>query len=274
MNDAEAAGARAPARVQRLVALGASNLTCGFAAAVHTAREAFGEPLEVVAAFGLGRSYGMRSSVPYSGVPVRSLPGILEAAIWDRLDAAPRVPTRALVTDVGNDVAYGVPVDTLVAWVEECVRRLQALGADVVLADLPLDGLRRLSNARFLAFRALVAPCLRLPLAAVRERAFEVSRALLEMARRRGLRFVPLKPEWYGLVDPIHIRPRFWAQAWRQIVLAGVDGTPAPASEPGVPIGAARLWLATPERQWLCGLERRRPQPAVKTPGGTAVWLY
>ena len=37
---------------------------------------------------------------------------------------APAAATAALVTDIGNDVLYGIPVDTILAWVEECLERI------------------------------------------------------------------------------------------------------------------------------------------------------
>jgi len=138
---------------QTLVALGASNLTRGFATVVNTARAALGEALDVVAALGHGRSYGIRSAFLF-----RSLPGIMESGLWPRL--APHSPSRgrALITDVGNDILYHVPVDTLLGWVRDCATRLSELGFDVVLTDLPIDGLRRLSPLRFALFRSVFAP--------------------------------------------------------------------------------------------------------------------
>lgn len=262
---------RAP-RVERLIALGASNLTRGLPIVLRLARQAFGEPLAVVAALGLGRSYGQRSSIPNPRLRLRALPGILQSALFETLEASPRLPTRALVTDVGNDVAYGVPVDVIVAWVEECVTRLQALGADVVLTGLPLHSLARLTPARFAFFRALLLPSCRLSLREVGVRAEAVSAALRALARRRGARFVELRGEWYG-VDPIHVRPRCWEAAWSEIML-GDQARAAPSSgATSPPIRATRVWRAAPERQWLCGAERRRAQPAL-TAGSTRVSFY
>src|SRR5262249_14377181 len=104
---------------RRLVVLGASNLTRGFPALLRVARGAWGDGLEVFGALGHGRSYGKRSHVLFRG-----LPGILESGLWPQLEAQPRLPGRALLTDVGNDILYHVPVDTILAWVAECVARL------------------------------------------------------------------------------------------------------------------------------------------------------
>ena len=83
---------------RRVVALGASNLTRGFPILVSAARASAGPDVEVFAALGLGRSYGMESRVL-----ARTLPGILDSGLWAALAGLPPLPTRAVVTDVGND---------------------------------------------------------------------------------------------------------------------------------------------------------------------------
>jgi hypothetical protein len=249
--------------VRRLVVLGASNLTRGFAAVVQAARAAWGEPLDVFGALGHGRSYGIDSRIFF-----RELPGILESGLWAQLDASPRVPSRALVTDVGNDILYHVPVETILGWMSECVRRLEVLGCEVILTDLPLFTLRELSPSRFLFFRSLFVPSCRLTQRQVEERAVEVSAGLVRLARDRGHTLVPLQPEWYGF-DPIHIRPRYWTAAWRQIL--GAVPTQPP---PGPRLGRLRLYLARPQRRSLFGFRQHTPQPALRTAAQTAVWLY
>ena len=91
----------------RVVLLGASNLTRGISTAVETTRRAVGGPAEYFIAMGHGRSYGARSRVMGRG-----LPGITECGLWGAL-GDDHSPTYALLTDVGNDVAYGASVDTI-----------------------------------------------------------------------------------------------------------------------------------------------------------------
>jgi hypothetical protein len=252
-----------------LVALGASNLTRGFATVVNTARAAWGEPIEILAALGHGRAYGMRSSFLF-----RSLPGIRECGLWRQLDALPQARIRALVTDIGNDVLYGAAPDALLAWVQDCVTRLQSRRADVTIMGLPLENARRVSNARYLFFRSLLVPSCRLGLAEVLARCEALDAGVAELARAAGLRLVRQRPEWYGL-DPLHIRPRLWAAAWREILLGESAATDERGRTPGQkPLGRLRLYLAAPERRRLFGVERTRVQPALRTSGGTRLWLY
>lgn len=123
-----------------MVALGASNLTLGIQTAISTARGAFGPSVEVLAANGYGRSYGAMSSI--AG---RALPGILQSGLWTELDRLDRVPTRAIIMDVGNDILYGFPPAQILSWVEEAADRLLAHTSDVTLTDLPLESVKRLS---------------------------------------------------------------------------------------------------------------------------------
>jgi hypothetical protein len=253
---------RAPVEVARVVALGASNLTLGFQTVVATARAAWGHGVEVVAALGHGRSYGANSTVV-----IRTLPGILQSGLWRKLESLPAVPTRGVVTDVGNDIIYGYTPEQTLAWVDEALNRLQSFTRDIVLTDLPLTTIRRLSRAKFLALRSVMAPVCRLSLGQVIERAEQVDAGLGRLAEARGVRFVHLNPDWYGF-DPIHIRVAARRAAWQEIVGSRVNGDRRSRVE------ALRLLLMPPERQWLLGVERFSPQAGRMLRSGSRVWLY
>jgi hypothetical protein len=253
-----------PAEVARIVALGASNLTRGFQTVVATARAAWGPDVEVIGALGHGRSYGAQSRVV-----VRTLPGILQSGLWRQLDSLPAVPTRGLITDVGNDILYGYSAQQTLDWVEEALSRLQSFTRDIVLTDLPLATIRRLSRAKFLAFRSVLVPACRLSLDEVVTSAERVDAGLAELATARGVRFMHLNPDWYGF-DPIHIRAASWRPAWQEILGSGVAANGSRGSR----IEALRLYLMPPERQWLLGFERFSPQSGRALPSGSRVWLY
>jgi hypothetical protein len=75
------------------------------------------------------------------------------------------VTTRGLVTDVGNDILYAFSAEQTLAWVEQAIDRLSRHTQDIVLTDLPLASIRRLSSVKFLAFRSILVPSCRLSLA-------------------------------------------------------------------------------------------------------------
>jgi hypothetical protein len=252
----------------RLVALGASNLTRGLRVVAHLSRQFWGDPVEIVAALGHGRSYGMESAFLF-----RRLPGILQSGLWRHLETAEKAPARALVTDVGNDILYGAPVDEILGWVEECVTRLRAQGAEVVMTDLPLGSIDRLSSARFLLFRSVLVPSCRLSLAQVVDRSLAVEWGLRRLAERSGAAMVSLRPEWYGF-DPIHIRPRLWGEAWREIFIGDREQAGRASLPSSRPLEWVRYYRAKPEQRRLLGVARRQSQPALALPGGTAMYLY
>lgn len=218
----------------------------------------------MLAALGLGRSYGAPSRIW-----VRTLPGILQSGLWQQLERLPPAPTRALVTDVGNDIPYGSSAAQILDWVEECAGRLQRFTRDIVMTDLPLASIRGLSRAKFFLFRSILFPWCRLSFSQVIESAEQITEGLSELAQTRGFGFFRLRPEWYGF-DPIHIRLGCWRPAWRQILCGDEGGSPGafPISD------ALRLYLMRPERQWLAGRERVVPQAGLRLRQGARVWLY
>jgi hypothetical protein len=248
--------------VGRVVALGASNLTRGLGAVVSASRATFGSDVRILAALGHGRSYGARSRWCF-----RTLPGILDSGLWRALEEAPEKETRALITDVGNDILYGFPVEQILAWVDEAASRLQDYTKDIVLTDLPRAALRPLSRGKFWVFRSVLVPQCRLSRDEVWERVLAVNAGLAGLALKRDLRFFHLKPEWYGF-DPIHIRPSDWRVAWNEIL-----GTDPARGERGSMEGIG-LYLRPPEKQWILGFEQSRAQADTKLPKGGYLRLY
>jgi hypothetical protein len=253
-----------PGKVERVVALGASNLTRGFHTVVSTSRAVWGPQVQVLAALGHGRSYGTRSLFLF-----RSLPGILESGIWSELESLPEVPTRALVTDVGNDILYSFPTAQILAWIEEVIVRLQRFTKDIILTDLPLASIRRLSPVKFLAFRLILVPSCHLSLDQVLKTSEKVNAGLAALATAHGIRYFCLNPTWYGF-DPIHIRPSLWRVAWREIL--GCDDVETGDISSG--LEGWKLYLLPPERQRVFGIERFNEQFGLALPLGARVWLY
>jgi hypothetical protein len=202
-------------------------------------------------------------------VAFRGLPGILDAGLWAALEARSPAATRALVTDVGNDILYGFSAEQTLAWVEEALDRVARLTSDVVVTGLPLASIRRLSNGKFLAFRSVLVPSCRLSLAQVVERSEAVGAGLVRLAARHRARFVSLDPAWYGF-DPIHVRPAMWLPAWQEILGA----PPAAVATRGSIAEGLRLYVMAPERRWLFGREQVTPQRGVALRSGGRVWLY
>ena len=252
---------------RRAVILGASNVTRSIATVVETACRAWGRPLDVMAAAGLGRSYGMRSSVLG-----RSLPGILECGLWPALASRPGVPTAALITDIGNDLFYGASPETIAGWVEECCQRLAAVEARLAMTRLPVCNVGRIAAWQFAVFRTLSYPGCRTSLAEMTRQACELDERVAEVARRYGCRLIEPERGWYGF-DPVHITPLQAGGAWQAIL----GGWQELASQRPAKL-SLRRWVylnaRVPEQRWLFGRQQQRPQPCARLADGTLVSMF
>jgi hypothetical protein len=252
----------------RAIFLGASNLTRGLPAFVDAARLVLDAPIDVLAAAGHGRSYGTSSSVLG-----RRLCGITESGLWQDLAAKAPLPLYALITDIGNDIVYGVPVERILDWVSCCFDRLERREARIIATELPLATIRGLGPRRFALMRRALFPSCGLSLSEAKERSEEVNDAVVHLAQSRGICLVPQDPHWFGL-DPIHIRRRLipfaavrmlsrWREESRQL-------------DPPRPSFLQRAYFATraPYERQLLGIDRRRSQPCGFLRDGTLVSLY
>jgi hypothetical protein len=270
----------------RIVLLGASNLTRGISTVIESSQNIWGSPLDVCCALGHGRSYGWTSN--FLG---RSLPGIVDCGLWKALEERPKLPTAALITDIGNDLMYGAPVPQIARWVETAIERLQRADAKVVMTLLPLSSASRLSPARFRFFAKLFFPHKQLDLADLLARAHDLHARLEALGRSRGVALVEQRSQWYG-IDPIHIRLRCWRTVWPEILascrqVSSRLGEPTPGDEPveprvsetlGYVKGSLRRWLylrtRTAENWQFFGTSRKRTQPCATLKGGTSVSFF
>ena len=122
---------------QRVVLMGASNLSIMFPTIVESLRAMHAHPIELHVAKGFGRSYGLHSK--FFG---KKFPGILSSGLWPALNRARPLPTVAIIADVGNDLAYEAPVEKIIEWVERALDRLATHDAKAVLNNVPIESLR------------------------------------------------------------------------------------------------------------------------------------
>ena len=257
---------------RRIVLLGASNLTRAFSTVVETSRRIFESPLEILAALGHGRSYGMHSSVLG-----RRLPGILQCGLWEALRESqaqrPDLPTYALITDIGNDLVYGMEVSVVVDWLEQCLNRLEAVGSRVVMTLLPVASLEQLGRWRYSLFKSILFPSSAMDFDTVTRRALELNSALESLVQRQGVHGVIQSASWYGW-DPIHMKMRLWPMIWKKILSNWNQNK----FFSDLARGSLRRWCylrcLKPELRWFFGNPQRHKQPAGRLSDGTTVSIY
>lgn len=191
-----------------MVLLGASNLAAGLREVAGAARAHWSGPVEIYAAAGKGRSYGQLSH--FLG---RVLPGIDACGLWPALDSAARAPTAALVTDLGNDLAFGASAEQVQRWLEIALDRLSRHDARVVVTGLPLASLERMPAWEFRLWASVLFPWHEIVREQVLEQARELDARLEQLSRARGLTKVDPQLDWYGH-DPIHVKRSARARAW------------------------------------------------------------
>jgi hypothetical protein len=244
----------------RVVLLGASNLTMGLPLVLGAARARLPSgPLEVFVAAGHGRSYGL-----WSWALVRGLPAIRDCGLWAALDRG-GAPTHALLTDIGNDIAYGATPVELAGWIDACLGRLAGRDVRAIVTLLPAASLARLPRWQYHVFKSVLFPGRRLPFPLFHARLAEANARLTELAARHGAVAIEPLAEWYG-ADAIHLATRRRAAAWRTIL--GSWGTAPDAARAVGYRGLAPAWRT------VCGVSLRRAQPSTVLPDGTQISLY
>ena len=253
---------------RRVVLLGASNVTRSFATIVETARTIWNEPIEIMAAMGHGRSYGQDSEVLG-----RKISGIFPCALWQDLERRPPLPTVALLTDIGNDLLYGVPVERLLGWVEGCLARLEEVDATTIVTELPIANLESIGEARFRLFRRALFPRSGLTLEKARAWSAETNAGIADFRVRKKTTAIAASSAWYGF-DPIHLRRRAWRQAWPMILAAWRGGDAPPIVARPTVWDRAFLWCLAPAEYSIFGRKRTCEQPSGRLRDGTTISLY
>jgi hypothetical protein len=267
-----------PARVdrRRFVVLGASNVALGLDTLVACVRDLSPGPVEILCAHGHGRSYGVTTRVMF-----RELPSIGECGLWRALESREATgggPMQALVTDIGNDLAYGSSVEVVVRWIERDLDRLQQHGARIVLGRMPIVSLAQLSPWYFTIVKSILFPGRPIELPRLLDAARALDEKLVATARARGIATVEPRAEWYGL-DPIHVRRSMRAAAFRA-ALAELGATPeeriakSMEARAGRGPGRASLRSLRPEFRRFLGREQRVEQPSMRFADGTSVAWY
>jgi len=262
-------GTKPSGPLNRLVLLGASNLALSLRTVIKLMQDRFGGPSDVLVAAGHGRSYGQ-----YSQVLIRGLPGITSSGLWSHLDSVSKLPTHALLTDIGNDIAYGHTPAEILEWVNWCVHRLQRQAAQIVMTNVPIASIESLSETHYRLIRTLFFPFSRLSRLEAIKRTRLVHRGLTDIASEYNLRLFELEPIWFG-PDVIHIRYRKRKELFRRIV----ERLPASSAARDSMVEESlrdAAWRKRPRFAYrtVLGQERHCQQPSGQLTDGTSVYMY
>lgn len=253
----------------RLIVLGASNVAKSLEVLLNVAPRMMPKPLEVYAAIGRGRSYGVASKFLFRG-----LPGILESELWPVLKKGNNeAETSCVITDVGNDLLYDQSVDQIIDWVEQCIIRLRQTEGRIAITGIPLSCVRSLAPYKFKAFRTMMFPRSRLQLQTVQERAEALDVRLQQLANDDDITFIPQKPEWYGF-DPIHWKQAKRPEVWHTILSTLGHATFDYSRVHSSFFHSMKHWRTRPASRTLFGFQQTQTQPSIHRGEHLTVALY
>ena len=255
--------------MRRILILGASNVTLAFpliAAACISGRSS--APVELFAAHGHGRSFCKRSYVLHRG-----LPSIPECGIWEDLESRPPVEGQwALLTDIGNDLIYGVPVELIAERVEDCIGRIVASKMPLTYVPPPLERIQLLTERSYRVIKQILFPGPTVPWRQISRDIVQLNERITQVVQEAGGTIVQPELNWYG-VDPIHIRPRRRAAAWQKILSSWSFPENPVVAWPGIN-RASQLWRLSPQERSYWARSYQNDQPALVDPDHSSYWLY
>lgn len=250
----------------RVVVLGASNVSRGLSRLV-AAVESRSPGAELFVAAGHGRGYGVNTRVA-----ARRLPSILGSGLWRSLDRQDGAAPAALVTDVGNELLYGLTAEQVASWVRECVRRLADRGATIAVTRLPVVSIAAVGRVRYRALRTFFVPGCRLSLADLKSAATRLDAELQAVARDFGAEVIEQPTQWYGF-DTLHVRRRHLDDLWNAACEAW--GFPsAQSSAKSTVTDWMKIGTRSAEVRSLAGVMRFTPQPVLPLSSGGTLSLY
>lgn len=249
-----------------VVVLGASNVSRGLPRLAATARVRTAGPLDLFVAAGHGRGYGVSTRVWQ-----RRLPSILSSGLWRALDRERADQPLAVITDVGNELLYGLGVSAVANAVREAAKRLAGRGARLAITGLPIAGIAGVGAVRYRLLRTLYVPGCLLSLAELKEATRWLDEELQAIAADTGATFLEQPAEWYGF-DTIHVKRSQLDTLWECV--GDAWGLPPAAGRTRASFAEwATLGSQAAEVRSVARVMRFTRQPVVEQ-GGMRVWMY
>ena len=161
---------------------------------------------------GPGRGYCAEGGIFNITYPPIGSSGILKSAS-ERAQGARQV--IALITDIGNDIMYGVPVSEITSCLSSLLQKLDAIGADVFVNPIPLDFPEDVSERQFRILRSVFYPHSAIDYRRAGEAVSAVNDFLYASAGRR-IHLLPSAKDCTG-IDKIHYSIFRSHRAWSRV---------------------------------------------------------
>lgn len=251
----------------RVVILGASNAAIGLYDVISTAHAAWKTPLEIMIAAGVGRAYSVRSRAGF-----RSLSSIEQSTLWRALADCDSAPTFALLTDIGNDLVYGVAVDQVVDSLDKCLSRLVPCCQHIAISALPVSSLQNIRRWQFFALKTFLFPLCRLDLRTLLGRAMLLNQQVARLAARYSAHIEKPCSTWYGW-DPIHYKKTNRPTAWKKFFSPLVNQTLESTDNESLKTQLRRHRFRIEQKKMFAFPVHHR-QPTAQLDDGTTISLF
>lgn len=257
-----------PQSSRRVILIGASNVTLSFPLLVSSIMRSLPGPLQVFTAQGHGRSF-----CNWSHVLHRGLPPITGCGLWEELSRQPVAEeTWGLVTDVGNDLIYGIEVDTVFRQVQSVFHLLAQHHTRLTYVRLPVERIMMLTDFHYRVAKKILFPGPTVPWPIISKRVLELDGRMQELAASFEGKILTPRLTWYG-VDPIHIRNSQRVSAWREVLetwpFAESPDVAWPSSN-----NAVQLWRTAPAERSYWNRHYQTPQPCWTPSLDRGLWQY
>ena len=193
--------------------LGASNLARGYTALVKAAENLMHpQPCEFLGAMGPGRGYCAPAGFLKVVYPPIASCGILPAA-KRKAEHSSRIV--ALITDIGNDIVYGVPTSRIISTLSEILQDLSAMGAEISITSISVDLERDVGERGYQVLRRIYFPFSKITFAEAAQATKEINR-FIENLSSQGIHVIRSLERYQGL-DRIHHSLLHSSRVWSLI---------------------------------------------------------
>jgi len=196
--------------------MGASNLARGYSMLTHHLSECLKKnKTEFLNALGPGRGFCARGgifNITYS--PIQDC-RIIESAGKKSKEA---LHTVVLITDIGNDLMYGVSSDTLIASLDIMIDEIIKWDADIFLTTIHVNLKKDVSPTIFLVLRFLLYPSSKVNYEEMDLSILKINDYLEKKVRKNGRMHLITGLEAFAGLDKIHYSLLKTHSAWSTVV--------------------------------------------------------
>ncbi len=192
---------------------GASNLTLALPIALGLVAGFLEGQKDIFVAHGPGRSYLKRA-----GLPLLRFEGISRCGLFDDLEKevikVSKPIIHALITDIGDDLAYNQKPEQIALCIEFLLRRLKNLGAEIAVTPLPETSIHRLTSGRYYLLRTFFNPFCHVSFREMMRNVSLLTESIAVLCTQYSAKLLYQDHSWYGF-DRIHLLRSYRGIAYR-----------------------------------------------------------